>query len=196
MLWLIGCWISEIKPNLHGPLFDALVRYSIESHKPTTTYSQTSTNTQVRVLHHQDLVIRITATQAIHSVLTDWQFSSEHLIPHASRVVRALYDVVSSVSEYETRVVVINVLNELVKQMDSRVCVVAKDIVSPLPALWNSATKENQNLLQSSVLRVFDSLVKSMNRKALELHDMVVTLVQFSCDTDRAEELYLAADGT
>ena len=35
-----------------------------------------------------------------------------------------------------------------------------------------------------------------MNRKALELHDMVVTLVQFSCDTDRAEELYLAADGT
>ena len=196
MLWLIGCWISEIKPNLHGPLFDALVRYSIESHKPTTTYSQTSTNTQVRVLHHQDLVIRITATQAIHSVLTDWQFSSEHLIPHASRVVRALYNVVSSVSEYETRVVVINVLNELVKQMDSRVCVVAKDIVSPLPALWNSATKENQNLLQSSVLRVFDSLVKSMNRKALELHDMVVTLVQFSCDTDRAEELYLAADGT
>ena len=148
------------------------------------------------MLHHQDLVIRITATQAIHSVLTDWQFSSEHLIPHASRVVRALYDVVSSVSEYETRVVVINVLNELVKQMDSRVCVVAKEIVSPLPALWNSATKENQNLLQSSVLRVFDSLVKSMNRKALELHDMVVTLVQFSCDTDRAEELYLAADGT
>ena len=193
VLWLIGCWISEIKPNLHGPLFDALVRYSSEvtdllhilKHQPT----------QVRVLHHQDLVIRITATQAIHSVLTDWQFSSEHLIPHASRVVRALYDVVSSVSEYETRVVVLNVLNELVKQMDSKVCVVAKEIVSPLPALWNSATKENQNLLQSSVLRVFDSLVKSMNRKALELHDMVVTLVQFSCDTDRAEELYLAADG-
>ena len=41
-----------------------------------------------------------------------------------------------------------------------QVCVVAKEIVSPLPALWNSATKENQNLLQSSVLRVFDSLSK------------------------------------
>ena len=141
-------------------------------------------------------MIRITATQAIHSVLTDWQFSSEHLIPHASRVVRALYGVISSVSEYETRVVVLNVLNELVKQMDSKVCVVAKEIVSPLPALWNTATKESQNLLQSSVLRLFDSLVKSVNRKASELHDMVVTLVQFSCDTDRAEELYLAADGT
>ena len=174
VLWLIGCWISEVKPNLHAPLFDALVR----------------------ALHHKDLVIRITTTQTIYSILTDWQFSSEHILPHASCVVRALYKVLSSVSEYETRVNVLNVLDELVKQMDSKVCVVTNEIVSPIPVIWQVATKENQNLLQSSVLRVFKSLVKSVNREATKLHDMVVTLIQFSCDTDRAEELYLAADGT
>jgi len=80
--------------------------------------------------------------------------------------------------------------------MDSKVCVVTNEIVSPIPVIWQVATKENQNLLQSSVLRVFKSLVKSVNREATKLHDMVVTLIQFSCDTDRAEELYLAADGT
>ena len=105
----------------------------------------------------QDLVVRISAAQALRSVVDDFDFEAASFEPFLPSFVSLLARLIGELDELDTKSVALSAVNVVLDRMRSKIRPFARDLVMLVPSLWSSSGA--QHLFKASVLAVLTKLV-------------------------------------
>ncbi|KAL7750537.1 hypothetical protein RI367_003873 [Sorochytrium milnesiophthora] len=140
----------------------------------------------------QDLAVRITAVEAFHRCIDDWDFAVPAFLPYVSRFVDLSLRLLGDLEELDCRMKVLNCMAVTVDALDKEFIPYAEQVISVLPGLWEASASEH--LFQSSMLNLLTKLVPCLREGLAPLQQLIVPLIVMGVDTEQPSSVYLMED--
>ncbi|KAI8368386.1 armadillo-type protein [Choanephora cucurbitarum] len=153
---LLGKWVNEgISSDCRKVIYEILLQLMAEE---------------------EDLVVRLTAANALKQAIDDWDFDISIVLPYLGSAMTLLLSLLNQVEESDTTMKLVSYLNAIMDRTGSHVIPFAGQIVQLLTPLWSPSTEP---LLQSSLVVTFTKITSEAHIYLLEDSlDLWWTLVQ------------------
>ncbi|KAI9243581.1 armadillo-type protein, partial [Sporodiniella umbellata] len=143
--WLLGKWITEsISSDCRKVVYEVLIDLMGEN---------------------EDLVVRLTAAQALKSAMEDWDFDIQIILPYLGTAVHSLLNILHIAEDLDITKKLISYLSAIIDRAGPEVFPYAELILHRLSSLWNL---ETEPLLQSSLVVTYTKLVGESHVYLLE----------------------------
>lgn len=124
-----------------------------------------------------DLVVRITAARQLRWIADELEFSVEAFLPYTSVVLDQLITLVRNVEIDETKLAILESIRIIVTRMEEQVSQFGDQLMSTLPAIWDSSATE-EYMIKQAVMAIFSALVMSMGNSSQRYHHVMVPLIR------------------
>ena len=139
-----------------------------------------------------DIVVRLQASEALRSCVTDWNFQITYLQPSLNITIPTLVSLAQEVTTADCKLKVMNTLSSVIERMDQAIVPYIETILKILPSLW---TQESEgHLLKAVVVNVLTVLTEAARTSSGHLHSIVVPLIKHGTDPSNLEYAYLLED--
>jgi len=167
--WLISKWIGvkiskEIRPKIYELLISLLVP-------------------------EEDLVVRLTAINAVHSCVDDWEFELDSYLPYNETIIDLCLRLIFETTEFDCKIKIINCLSVIVERMGTKVVVCAEKIINILPQLRDSSG-EDQFTFKSSIIVILTKLVVSLRQDSMKIYNITIPIIKKCLNTSTKKDYY------
>eukprot|EP00752_Nemacystus_decipiens_P012244 g10853.t1 len=175
LMWLLGCWAEQIPASLRPALVQATAN--------------------VMKAKEADVVIRLSALNALRSLLALWDLDADHcLSPALGWLVPALYGMFQDVAEMENRQEVLTVMSDLLSRSGSLLVPHCQAAVAGLPGVWEATS--SQTPLRCKCLQVMTHVVDALGSdKGPDLDRIALAMVDVATKVGSDEAIYLMETG-
>ncbi|KAH6564693.1 hypothetical protein BASA62_007741 [Batrachochytrium salamandrivorans] len=170
---VIGQWVqvkapAELRPTLYQTLLSLMSR-------------------------EDDLVVRLTAVDNFRICVDDFDFQTVPFQPYLESSITVFIELLQDVDEFESKMKILNCLLVIIERMDTEILSFTAPILQVLPDMWGRS--EGENLFRASIVTIVTKLVKALRSQSIQLHEIVMPILQQSVDTSKPGHLYLAEEG-
>ncbi|KAL6626092.1 ARM repeat-containing protein [Neocallimastix sp. 'constans'] len=167
--WLISKWISvkvskEIRPKIYELLISLLVP-------------------------EEDLVIRLTTINTVHSCVDDWEFELDSYLPYNEAIIDLCLRLIFETTEFDCKIKIINCLSVIVERMGTKVVVCAEKIINILPQLWDSSGEE-QYTFKSAIIVILTKFVIALRQDSMQIYNITIPIIKKCLDTSTKSQYY------
>ncbi|CAD5116954.1 DgyrCDS5794 [Dimorphilus gyrociliatus] len=145
------------------------------------------------LLGEKDTVVKLETVSALRLALDDFHLESEDLVPYLEDIFRKLYDILLSVEEVESKILVLNVISFSMERCGRSIIPLTSKLMDYLPNLWTAAEKEHT--LKSSIVTATKLLLENLQEKNCSLLHFVLPVIDNCTDLDNPDTIYLLEDG-
>jgi len=167
--WLISKWISvkaskEVRPKIYELLISLLVP-------------------------EEDLVVRLTAINAVHSCVDDWDFQLDDFLPYIDTIINLCLQLIYEVTEFDSKIKIVNCLSVIVERMGTKIVLYAEKIINVLPQLWDGSGEE-QYTFKSSIIVILTKLVVALRQDSIKIYEIIIPIIKKCLNTDTKSQFY------
>eukprot|EP00457_Paulinella_chromatophora_P001102 gb/GEZN01001104.1/.p1 GENE.gb/GEZN01001104.1/~~gb/GEZN01001104.1/.p1 ORF type:complete len:1074 (+),score=133.15 gb/GEZN01001104.1/:55-3276(+) len=157
VIWVIGEFALQVPDNLRG-----------------TVYGHVK-----KLLEERDLVVRLTAAEALRSLVGNLNFHTarEHFLPHGPAILERLFALVSECVELESKSDVMILVSQIVEQLGPTAKGMCGSILKHLPPIWEASEGADVSLIRVPLMSLLKSLVDAAGPDSQLLHSFVVPLL-------------------
>ncbi|CAH0522701.1 unnamed protein product [Peronospora belbahrii] len=190
IVWLVSCWLAQLKSNVRPPLYDALL----------------STSTFLRQ-GDADVALKLRITQTLESMVNDWGFEHDAFAPFLPRALECLFAFFPQAHESESKMKVLGCLEAIVQAYGAHIIRFCHQISAPLPELWTSESGAS-NFVRGKILQLMAKLLQGVSEAQQNSVDarvedgsvqtllrMCVQFVRFATDVSNPDEIFLMESG-
>lgn len=179
--WLFGQWVPKINDGIRVPIYTCLDQ----------------------LLKNNDLVVRITAAEALQHVVNDFGFNAEAFASVSDAIFASLFTLLRDSTLVDSKLKVLNVIKSLIEQMEVRIRPYTKTILEHISMIWKQAqsspvtynhNSSNWSLIKIEILRSLTYLVKSIG-DVRDFLNLLLPVIHYSTSINSSEEVYLLEDG-
>ena len=174
--WIVGCWASELPDAVKTSAYEFTV--------------------QALAAPSSDLVVRLTAVDALNALLEAWNFQPEEFAPVMPPAVNGLLQLAQAVQSPESILRVVSTLAAVLAAMDEAGAPWANSILTDyVVPMWSLASSSDLALVQSGLVRLAKRAVLTGGASAEALDRVVSPLVRHAIATSGDVSVYLLEDG-
>lgn len=130
----------------------------------------------------QDLVVRITASQAVRDVIDDWEFKKGDFDSFIPSCLASLMALISVLSSTEMRIFVINVMSIVLERLNPLVPLEPlQNILAMAPAIWQVSETENAFIEKNALLRLLAKATYCLGENCSVSFPITLPLVSSAC---------------
>lgn len=145
---------------------------------------------------NEDLVVRITAMTTLDSIVDDFGFHAEDLLPHLNATMENLFKLLVDVEQCESKMKVLHMITELVERMGSSIQKFSATLAGYLPGLWaTTGESPDYGMLRTSIVRSYVKLVEALGSENPDFYDFLCSVIMHSIDITQPQHEYLLEDG-
>ncbi|XP_072166659.1 importin-11-like [Diadema setosum] len=173
VIWLIGQWIGvKLSPSLHPTFYQAV---------------------QPLLAAEEDMVVRISAAQALKLAVDDFEFKSDVFLPFLESIFSLLFNLLQQVSECDTKMNVLHVMSYIIERMEAKIRPFSTSLAQYLPLLWEDSAEHN--MLRCVILSTSVHLIQGLGSYSVNLYSFLIPVIKFSTDVSQPPHVYLMEDG-
>lgn len=143
-----------------------------------------------------DKVVKLTSIQTLRTIINDWDFNKQDFQPFLKDFVSLSLSMLDDMSFTESKLYILDTLSALIERcnplIDEQTLVAILQIV---PSYWESSKKNDEAILQSSLLRVLKQLVIALNQNSSQTHFITLPLIKACCTQSSEHYSLLSEDG-
>lgn len=173
IIWLAGQWVGVKLSVKNRPMFYEAVLDLLDP--------------------QEDLVVKLTAANALKDAVDDFDFSTEQFMPYLEATVNKLYQLLRQVSECDTKMAVLYVLSYVIERMFRLIQPYAAELANYLPLLWE--TSGDHNMLRCAIISLLVHLVQGLGVLSGGLQSFLLPVISLSTDVSQPCHVYLLEDG-
>lgn len=169
--WLLGKWITEsMSSDCRKVIYELVMGLMVEN---------------------EDLVVRLTAAQALKNAVEDWDFDIQIILPYLGTAVHLLLNMLNQAEDPDIIKKLISYLSAIMDRTGDEVIPYAGQIIQLLTPLWSPTTDP---LLQSSLVVTYTKLAGILNEQSIQLHGILIPIIQYCIDRNNEAHIYLLED--
>ncbi|XP_793829.2 importin-11 isoform X2 [Strongylocentrotus purpuratus] len=173
VIWLVGQWIGvKLSPSLHPTFYQAIL--------PLLSADE-------------DLVVRISAAQALKIAVDDFEFKTEAFLPFLESSFSLLFQLLQQVSECDTKMSILHVMSFIIERVGPQIRPFSTSLAQYLPLLWEDSAEHN--MLRCVILSTLIHLVQGLGPHSTTLYPFLLPIIKFSTDVSQPPHVYLMEDG-
>lgn len=123
-----------------------------------------------------DLVVRITTARQLRWIADELGFSVEAFLPYTSNVLDQLTILTKNCEIDETKLAILESIRIIVTRMEEQVAQFGDQLMSNLPAIWDSSGTE-EYMIKQAVIAIFSALVMSMGASSQRYQHSMIPLI-------------------
>ncbi|XP_041464920.1 importin-11-like [Lytechinus variegatus] len=173
VIWLVGQWIGvKLSPSLHPTFYEAVLPL---------------------LSSDEDLVVRISAAQALKTAVDDFEFKTEAFLPYLDSSFSMLFQLLQDVSECDTKMSILHVMSFIIERVGPEIRPFSNNLAQYLPLLWEDSAEHN--MLRCVILSTLIHLVQGLGPHSTTLYPFLLPVIKISTDTSKPPHVYLMEDG-
>lgn len=173
IVWLVGRW-TDVK-------FSTKLRPQVYAMCVELMYPQ------------EDIVVRLTAAQSLKSIMEDFEFSPDQLMPYLGPIFSQLYAILRDVSEVDSKMNVLKIMSFIIEKMSLSIKDHANELVAYLPIIWQESG--DHCMLKTVVLSTMREILQALQKIPNTLLPFVYSVVQLSTNIEDSAHVYLIDEG-
>lgn len=143
-----------------------------------------------------DKVVKLTAIQALKTIITDWDFKKEGFASFIKPFIEHLLRLTNEMELTESKLFLLNATAELINRTNPLISETElNDLLAAVPHFWDNSNNSNQLILKNSLLRILMNLVISLNQNSNRAWDISLPLVSVCCSPSSEYHPWVAEDG-
>ncbi|KAF2075975.1 hypothetical protein CYY_002731 [Polysphondylium violaceum] len=172
ILWLMSYWVGKIPAEMKNTVVEILLEF----------------------LNHQDLIVSLTAGDALKAYIDDWEFSFEEYTPYLEVTLQSLLNLFKRCEEVPTKTTLLSILGVVFLKFNQHIKPYSASILNLFVTLWDNG--DSETLLKSSIVRCLSFFLQALNSDPQEYYSLIVPLINVSTDPNNEEERsYILEDG-
>ncbi|PVU93896.1 hypothetical protein BB561_002960 [Smittium simulii] len=183
VVWLIGKWVSLGQVSEKKHLLYEILSKTVSSSEPC-------------------LVVRLTSVISLKECLNDWDFSPETFIPYSGIIIEQLISLFQSVNDDECKSLTLNCISCIIERLRSSALIHRNIIFEFATWLWSQTVSHQNNInfknpiILISTLMFINNAVNSFEGESKIFHPLAKDIIDFSCNPNSSEHIYLLEYGT
>lgn len=137
-----------------------------------------------QIFHHflnpndqtNDSVVRITAARQLRWLVDELGFQIEAFLPYTADILTQLIQLIQTIDVDETKLAILESIRILVMRMEDHAAQFGDQLMSALPAVWQSCGAE-EYLIKQGVIAILAALTMTMGSNAQRYHGFMVPLL-------------------
>lgn len=143
-----------------------------------------------------DKVVKLTSIQTLRTIINDWDFNKQDFQPFLKEFVSLSIKMLDDMSFTESKLYVLDTLSALIERCNPLIDdATLMTILEIVPSYWESSKKNDEVILQSSLLRVLKHLVIALNQNSSRTHFITIPLIKACCSQSSEHYSLLSEDG-
>ncbi|KAK9459785.1 armadillo-type protein [Lipomyces oligophaga] len=139
-----------------------------------------------------DLVVRLTATEALRCSVDEWNFKLDDFVPYLEYFLSRLMELIQSVDMIETKLALLQVISVIAEVSDQHIVPFIDRLISLLPALWDEAG--NEHILKGAILHTLRNLIRAAGSDSAKFYGFYLPLIGSIMDPKSELHVYLLED--
>eukprot|EP01133_Synstelium_polycarpum_P001409 gene1409-1629_t len=169
--WLIGYWVTKIPQTMRPTIVQLLIELA----------------------NCNDLVISLTAADALKSYIDDYSFELDDYLPYVDQTLLSLLNLFNRTTEVDTKTNLLAMLGVIFVKLNENIKPYAQNIITLFSALWQNG--EAPHLLKNSIVRCMTFFLQALNRDPSDYFHFVLPIIEHSTMPNSEESVYLLEDG-
>lgn len=143
-----------------------------------------------------DKVVRLTSIQTLRTIINDWDFNKQDFQPFLKEYVSLSPNMLEDMSFTESKLYILDTLSVLIERCNPLIDeTTLMAILQIVPSYWEISKKQEEAILQSSLLRVLKQLVIALNQNSSHTHFITLPLIKACCTQSSEHYSLLSEDG-
>ncbi|XP_037292335.1 importin-11 isoform X1 [Manduca sexta] len=142
----------------------------------------------------EDAAVKLAAAEALRTTIDDFNFDIDQFAPYASLAISALYDLLVSSEECETKMRVLVVVSGVTEQCGAAARAEARAVLGWLPRLWAHAADHQHHMLRAAALSTIVHLLKAIGECSADVRPWILSIVNESTTLSEPAHVYLLED--
>lgn len=143
-----------------------------------------------------DKVVKLTAIQALKTIITDWDFKKEDFASFIKPFSSHLLRLTSEMELTESKLFLLNTIADLINRTNPLISDNELDqLLAIVPVFWDGSNNSNELILKNSLLRILRNLIISLNQNSHTTWEIALPLVSVCCSPHSEYHTLLAEDG-
>ncbi|KAK5582479.1 hypothetical protein RB653_004064 [Dictyostelium firmibasis] len=170
ILWLVSYWVGKIPENYKESVVKLLLEF----------------------LKNQDIVIALTALDALKSYIDDFSFDCHSYQPYLKETLELVIRLFSISTNETTKSNLLSTLASIFVKFNESIKPFSTMILQLFQHLWNGG--KEQPIVKSAVLRSFSFFLQALNSDPADFYTLLFPIIDFSISQED-EKVYLLEDG-
>ncbi|ONH66633.1 Importin-11 [Cyberlindnera fabianii] len=143
-----------------------------------------------------DTVVKLTAIQALKTIITDWDFKKDDFKPFIKDFTHHLLSLTTTMELTESKLFLLNTISDLIARTNPHISVNELDqLLNIVPKFWDDSNNSNELILKNSLLRILKNLVISLNTNTHTTWPIALPLIRVCCSPESEYHSLLSEDG-
>lgn len=169
--YVLGAWVAEIPQEARPGCYNALIS----------------------LLSSDDMCLQLTALSTFKTLIDDWNFYEDQFLEFCWPVLRCLFSMAHTASEFDTQLQVFSLISLIVERLAEKIQPYAGAILETLPDVWQHG--ESQTMLRMQVVIVLQKLVVSLDTHSPSAYGIILPILHYATSPDHHEATALLEDG-
>ncbi|KAN0050099.1 hypothetical protein ACTA71_003200 [Dictyostelium dimigraforme] len=170
ILWLVSYWVGKIPDQYKESVVKLLLEF----------------------LKNQDIVIALTALDALKAYIDDFNFDHHSYQPHLKETLESVIRLFSVSTNETTKSNLLSALASIFVKFNESIKPFSTMILQLFQHLWNGG--KEQPIVKSAVLRSFSFFLQALNSDPSDFYSLLFPIIDFSISQED-EKVYLLEDG-